>query len=367
MNGPRLLNELAKLGRPRILVVGDVILDRYIWGNADRVSQEAPVVLLREETREERPGGAANVAQMVAALDAASTTLVGVVGQDSDADRLRSLLADRGVEARLVCDPSRPTTVKERFIGKAHARHPHQMLRVDRETTAPIAGQTEQAVRKFVQEEAVHCDAILISDYRKGVCTEGVLSTAIRTARRRNIPVLVDPGRGVTIAAYRSATLVKPNRSEAASVLGRPLNSIEEACRGAEELLRAHDLDYVVITLDREGLVLAERTGSTRHFPTQARTVYDITGAGDMVLAALGVCLGGGLTAEVAVQIANVAAGLEVEHVGVVPIPRTQIADAIRRRAVQRPHKVVELEELLREGSAAARTWRAHRVHERLL
>lgn len=344
-----LLRQLQDLGNPRVLVVGDAILDRYIWGIADRVSQEAPVILLREEAREERPGGAANVAAMVAALDAKETTIVGVVGADADGQRLRTILCSRGINAALIDDPSRPTTVKERFVGKAHARHPHQMLRVDREATSPVAAPVEDAIIARVTAEIGRHDVVLLSDYRKGVCTERVVRALVSEGKRRGVPVLIDPGRGVPLEHYRGATLVKPNRTETSNVVGRPIETVSDAAQAARSILEEHRFNYVVITLDRDGLLLAEKQGGTRHYPTQARTVYDITGAGDMVLATLGLCMGASLNVDAAVQVANVAAGLEVEHVGVATISRQQIITALSRHVTPRSHKVVNLEQLLTE------------------
>ena len=360
MSALRLLTELQHLGHPKVLVLGDAILDRYVWGIADRVSQEAPVVLLREETREERPGGAANVAQMVQALEAACTTLVAVVGADRDAEILTGLLEARGITPRVIQDTTRPTTVKERFIGKAHAKHPHQILRVDRESTEPVQGDVEEAIVRAVSEEVAKHDVVLVSDYCKGVCTPAVLEVLLRESHRAGVPVLVDPGRTVPLERYRGATLVKPNRTEAANLLGRPIATIADAREGAELLLQRCDLDYVVLTLDRDGLVLARRGHGTRHFGTEARTVYDITGAGDMVLAALGVCLGSGAPIDAAVQIANVAAGIEVEQVGVVPVGREQIERALRRGRSERSPKIVPLDVLMAE--VAKRRARGERI-----
>ncbi len=349
MSQHRLLRSLEQLGRPRVLVVGDLILDRYTWGNAERVSQEAPVVVLRVDDHECRPGGAANVAQMVAALGCTRVTAVGVIGDDGDGDTLERLLLARGIDAQLVRDRSRPTTVKERFIGKAQSRHPHQILRVDRECTEPVAGAIEDALLQRLEPAVRSHDVVLVSDYRKGVCTSRLLAHLISTARDQGIPVLVDPGRGAAPDLYRGCSLLKPNRSETAAVLGRAIASIEDAKQAASELVRALELDAAVVTLDRDGMVLATNSGELTHFPTRTRNVYDITGAGDMVLAALGVFFSGGASLADAVQLANVAAGIEVEKIGVVPVVREEIAAELARRTAHSGRKLVDLAELKEE------------------
>src|SRR5438874_2189868 len=170
-----LVELVQHLGSPRVLVVGDVMLDRYVWGNAERISQEAPVILLRADRREERLGGASSVATMLQALGA-KTTLVGVVGNDSDGLQVRRLLDDLGIDAEgVITDPDRPTTVKERYIGRAQARHPQQMIRVDYENREAIGEPIEQAISRVLDAEIREADIVLVSDYDKGVCTFGVL------------------------------------------------------------------------------------------------------------------------------------------------------------------------------------------------
>src|SRR5262245_39424877 len=166
-----LINLVHRLGRPRVLVVGDLMLDRYVWGDAARISQEAPVILLHADRREERLGGASSVATMLRALGA-DVTLVGVLGADSDSARVRQMLTDLGIEADAVlADPARPTTVKERYIGRAQHKHPQQMLRVDYETRAPLADTTQRQLIDRIGAAIRGADVVLVSDYDKGVCT----------------------------------------------------------------------------------------------------------------------------------------------------------------------------------------------------
>src|SRR6476620_3088036 len=178
-----LIELVQNLGRPRVLVIGDVMLDRYVWGDAERISQEAPVILLRADQREERLGGASSVATMLRALGA-RVSLAGVVGPDADGGRLRQSLLDRGIDDEAVLvDAGRPTTVKERYIGRAQHRHPQQMLRVEYEVRAPLAAPAEEALRQAVLNQLRRADIVLVSDYDKGVCTPGLLAAAVAGAR----------------------------------------------------------------------------------------------------------------------------------------------------------------------------------------
>lgn len=362
-----LIDIVQKLGNPRVLVLGDLILDRYIWGDAERVSQEAPVILLRADREEERLGGAANVAQMLRGLDAVPT-LAGVVGNDGNANRVRDLLAAQGIDASLIAaDPTRPTTVKERFIGRAQHRHPHQMLRVDREDRRPLDIAAEDALLARLLPMIAEHQAILVSDYAKGVCTPRVLREVIRAARQANVPCVVDPYPGEDYQIYRGATAVTPNRLETRRATGVDIRTEAEAFTAGNILCRELDLDYAFVTLDSDGIALVRADGTAEMLPTRKREVYDITGAGDMALAMIGVSLAAGVAPADALRLGNIAAGLEVEKVGVAVIPRAEIrarlleeqAAAERERAAAAPHfalraprsKILPLAELSRQAA----------------
>src|SRR5271155_4024373 len=182
-----LIDLVQRLGQPRVLVVGDLMLDRYIWGDAARISQEAPVILLHADKREERLGGASSVATLLRALGA-KVSLAGVVGADFDGARIRHLLTDLGIDHEgVLTDDERPTTVKERYIGRAQHRHSQQMLRVDYETRQPVSPPVEAALCRAVEQQLRKADIVLISDYDKGVCTPGLLQTTIQAARQRGL------------------------------------------------------------------------------------------------------------------------------------------------------------------------------------
>src|SRR5438477_6767492 len=187
-----LIDLVHRLGRPRVLVVGDLMLDRYIWGDAERISQEAPVILLHADRREERLGGASSVATLLRALGA-KVSLVGVIGADHDGGRIRQMLTDLGIDHEgVIGTDGRPSTVKERYIGRAQHRHPQQMIRVDYETRAPVPTAVEEELRHAVTQQLRKADIVLISDYDKGVCTPGLLAATISGARAIGLRTLAD-------------------------------------------------------------------------------------------------------------------------------------------------------------------------------
>jgi D-beta-D-heptose 7-phosphate kinase/D-beta-D-heptose 1-phosphate adenosyltransferase len=322
-----LIHVVQNLGSPRLLVVGDLILDRYTFGEAERISQEAPVILLRAQRREGRLGGAANVAHMIQALGG-RVTAAGVVGSDAAGAELRDQLRGVGVdEAAVTADAERPTTVKERFIGQIDGRHAHQVLRVDRELREPVAESVAEELSSKLAKVLPAHDLVLISDYGKGVCTPALLERLIDSAKRQGIPVLVDPCRSSDYRHYRGATAITPNRLEAQAATGESIRTPDDALRLARLLCRQWDFAAAIITLDADGMALACADQRQCLFPTRRRQVYDITGAGDMVLAVIGMCLAAGFGYEEAIALANVAGGLEVERVGVAVLSRREILD----------------------------------------
>lgn len=218
-----LIEVLQQLGRPKVLVIGDLILDRYVWGDAERISQEAPVILLREQGIETRLGGAANVAHMLRGLDA-EVTLAGVVGDDADGRVVHDELLSLGVETSgVVAASDRPTTVKVRFMGRAQHRHPHQMLRVDREVRTGISRDAAERMMSPLVGRLDEFQAVLISDYAKGVCTADVVRPVIDAARRCGVPVVVDPASGGDYRLYAGAAGVTPNRLETYKATGQEI------------------------------------------------------------------------------------------------------------------------------------------------
>jgi D-beta-D-heptose 7-phosphate kinase/D-beta-D-heptose 1-phosphate adenosyltransferase len=262
---------------------------------------------------------------MLCALGA-RVSLAGVVGPDADGDRLRRLLLDLGVDDEAVLvDPDRPSTVKERYIGRAQQRHPQQMIRVDYEARVPLASATEQVLGRAIARRLPRADIVLVSDYDKGVCTPGLLAAVIAGARAHGLRTLADPVRGGDYRKYHGCSAVTPNRLEAGLATGRVPGSAAEALQSAARLRDQLDLEAAVVTLDKEGIALAHADGRAQVFPTRPRQVYDITGAGDMVLAVLGMALAAGADYDPAIRLANVAGGLEVERIGAATVTRDEL------------------------------------------
>ena len=300
----------------RVLVVGDVMLDRYWFGDVARISPEAPVPVVKVERSEERPGGAANVARNVAALGA-QVGLLSVVGDDEPGQSLQRLLSASGIAVSLHVDRAISTTVKLRVIGRQQ-----QLLRIDFETTP-----SHEVLRAKLAEFAARladCDAVILSDYGKGGLAH--IAEMIRLARAAGKRVLVDP-KGDDFARYAGATVVTPNRAELRAVVGRWQDE-EELVRKAEDLRSALDLEALLVTRSEEGMSLV-RAGGAVHEKALAREVFDVSGAGDTVIATLSVMLAGGAGWADAVRAANVAAGIVVGKLGTAVVSRRELESAL--------------------------------------
>lgn len=349
-----LINVVQRLGEPNVLVVGDVMLDRYVWGDAERISQEAPVVLLHADKREERLGGAGSVGTMLRSLGA-KVSIAAVVGGDRDAAHVRQLLADQAIDAGcIICDSGRPTTVKERFIGRAQQKHPQQMLRVDYEARAAISPEVERTLEAMLESKLDECEIVLVSDYDKGVCTTTLTQKIICMAQKRNIRVLVDPIRSANYLKYRGCSAITPNRLEAGTAAGLAINSGNDAFIAGRRLRDLLELEAAIITLDKDGMALVHCDNREQVFATRQRHVYDITGAGDMVLSVLGIALAAGFDYDAAIRLGNIAGGLEVEKIGSTPVSREEIlADLLRSPSSV---KICDLPSLLSEVAGRRRT-----------
>jgi D-beta-D-heptose 7-phosphate kinase / D-beta-D-heptose 1-phosphate adenosyltransferase len=343
------LCALERLARPRILVLGDLILDTYTWGNADRVSPEAPVLVLHIDQEEVRLGGAASVAHLAQSLQC-QVSLCGVIGADAQGRVLQKLVSESSIDGSgILVDENRPTTMKERFIGRAANRHAHQILRVDREIRAPLVAELEQRLLTHVNQRIHDFQAILVSDYAKGVCTPSLLEGIIARARRSGVPVLIDPGRITDYRRYRGATVLAPNRAQTEMGTSKAVKGPDDAMAAGKKLCEELGLDAAVIKLDRDGMVLARLGVQGQWFPTRPRAVYDVTGAGDMVLAMLGLGLASGLSLEEAVPLANAAAGLEVERLGVTPVTREELQTELSRNRPSFTNKILSADRLADE------------------
>ena len=310
--------KLPSFDKARVLVVGDVMLDRYWFGDVSRISPEAPVPVLKVSKVEERPGGAANVARNIAELGA-QCTLLSVVGADEPGDCLLKLLVGQGkVEALLQRDETISTIVKLRAI----ARH-QQLLRIDFETQP--SHEVLQAKLADFRNKLPDCDVVVLSDYGKGGLTH--IAEMIRLARAAGKPVLVDP-KGDDYERYRGATLLTPNRSEFCDVAGS-WQGEKELHEKAQKLRADLDLEALLVTRSEEGMTLFRADGAV-HEPTQAREVFDVSGAGDTVIATLAVMLASGAGMHDAMCIANRAAGIVVGKLGTAVVSRDEIIEDMK-------------------------------------
>jgi len=308
--------RLPDFSRVRVLVVGDVMLDRYWFGNVNRISPEAPVPVVHVQRTEERPGGAANVARNVTALDGGAT-LLAVVGQDEAAESLERLLAADRVKSSLHRDADLSTTVKLRVIG-----HQQQLLRIDFER--PPSHEVLSAKLDEYERLVDAADAVVLSDYGKGGLEH--VQKMIKTARARGKPVLVDP-KGDDYSRYRGATLLTPNRSEFREVAGRWSDEADFA-RRAQKLRIDLDLEALIVTRSEEGMSLFTAKES-HHEATRAREVYDVSGAGDTVIGVLALMVASGADLQAAMRVANHAAGIVVGKLGTAVVHRDELAASL--------------------------------------
>jgi rfaE bifunctional protein kinase chain/domain len=300
----------------RVLVVGDVMLDRYWFGEVSRISPEAPVPVVKVERTEERPGGAANVARNCAALGARAS-LLSVVGADEAGQALSRLLSAEGIDASLHEDAALSTTIKLRVVGRQQ-----QLLRIDFEQSP--AHEVLRAKLAEFERQLPDCNAVILSDYGKGGLTH--IGEMIRLARAAGRPVLVDP-KGEDYARYAGATLLTPNRAELRQVIGRWKDE-GDLERRAGKLLRELGLEALLVTRSEEGMTLI-RDGEVLHEPALAREVYDVSGAGDTVIAAMAVMLASGADLHAAMRLANRAAGIVVGKLGTATVSLDELRNAI--------------------------------------
>jgi D-beta-D-heptose 7-phosphate kinase/D-beta-D-heptose 1-phosphate adenosyltransferase len=302
-------NLIEKFRQRRILVAGDVMLDEYIEGGADRISPEAPVPVVSVQSERSMPGGAANVAANAAALGA-QVAVVGVVGADPQASLLSRTLAGSGVEAVLIEAPGRPTISKTRVVA-----HGQQIVRIDREDHTPLPEGASNEVIRQVMERLVHTNCLVLSDYAKGVLTPRVTRALIECAGKLHVPVVVDPKR-TDFQIYDGAALITPNRREAlqaAHFLGLDTMSVPDA--GGRILAALHHAGLLV-TCGEDGMMLFQHHRPVWHVAATAREVFDVTGAGDTVVAVLALALSAGQSLERAAALANHAAGIVVAKRG---------------------------------------------------
>jgi D-beta-D-heptose 7-phosphate kinase/D-beta-D-heptose 1-phosphate adenosyltransferase len=304
-----------------VLVVGDLMLDRYILGEVDRISPEAPVPVLRHAQNYERAGGAANVAMNLAGLGC-KTLLAGFWGEDSDQDSLAKLLSAAGIDTVGVVTTTLPTISKTRIVGRRQ-----QLLRLDIESKDAPGAEDQQRLQERVEQMVGKVHAVVLSDYAKGAVSKELCAVVIRAAKAASVPVFVDP-KSVDFSKYAGATMVCPNLNELAAATGVGTDDLEALLKAGEAQRVAHGMKYLCVTMSERGIrVLSE--GGMYNSPARAREVYDVSGAGDTVIATLAAALAGGLKIETAVELANLTAGIVVGKMGTVPIAQHELVAAL--------------------------------------
>ncbi|MEI8134853.1 MAG: D-glycero-beta-D-manno-heptose-7-phosphate kinase [bacterium] len=319
---------LEKLGDAfsgvRIAVIGDLMLDRYLFGTVSRLSPEAPVPILDIHRDEWRLGGAANVANNIHTLGA-TALLIGVVGDDSKGKRVRQMVEEIGLSSDgIISDTDRPTTIKTRVLASNQ-----QMLRVDHEQKHDLSDEIENSVFTYLEAQADSLDGIILEDYNKGVLSPKLIGRIISLAKEKSLPVFVDP-KHHNFFAYQNATVFKPNRKEMEDALGVKCDTDKKLHKAGFDLLAKLDAENILLTLSEKGMLLFER-GESEPFaiPTTAQQVADVSGAGDTVIATLAVAKACGASVREAAIMANRAAGIVIEELGIVPIYREQLIDAL--------------------------------------
>lgn len=332
-----------------VAVVGDLMIDRYIWGDVGRISPEAPVPVVRMNRKTARPGGAANVAMNLTGLGV-NAHVFGCVGSDENGKELKRLLAERGVETHgIVETENRPTTLKMRVIGSRQ-----QMLRLDDEVTTDINPQTEKRLIDQFRESLDYLDALILSDYAKGVITARVSEALVYESRSAGCPVIVDP-KVEDYEQYRGATIIAPNHHELAKAVKKTDES-DALLEAGQQVRRAKDIDHLVVTRGKEGISLVNEDGIA-HFPATAREVFDVSGAGDTVVATLAVGHLLGASWDDAIELSNLAAGFVIGKVGTVPIEYEELNRAVQEHGrLNQPNKLYELPRLEHQ----VENWRIH-------
>ena len=327
----RLLEISSTLGGGRVLVVGDLMLDRYVAGAVDRVSPEAPVPVMRVDRETEMPGGAGNVARNVASLGGRSA-LVGSVGDDAAGARLTELLADEeGLTLHAVVRPDAPTTVKTRYLASGQ-----QLLRADVESAAAPPPDVLSRIADRARAELPGADVVVLSDYAKGVLSDGVVAEIVAAAASAGAPVVVDP-KSPDLARYRGAFLVSPNQDELARATGTAIGDDRSAASAAGKAVTEAGVGAVLVTRGAQGMTLVVAGGEPLHLRTRPRQVFDVSGAGDTAVATVAAALAAGHGLEEAAALANACAGIVVGKVGTATVDAGELAAALQANAPPDP------------------------------
>jgi rfaE bifunctional protein kinase chain/domain len=324
-----LSSVIRRFRRARVLVVGDVMLDEYIWGSVERISPEAPVPVVKMERRTCRLGGAGNVAANICSLGG-ECLAVGLIGDDAVGAELRRCFRDLGLTTQgLVRDAGLPTTHKVRIVA-----HHQQLLRLDAETTPPASGNSHRALTRRALRGLSRHGTVVLSDYGKGAITGELITAVIAGARRAGARVVVDPKLG-HLPLYAGADVITPNHHEAGAACGFKITDMRSLLAAGERLFHLTGCNAVLITRGPEGMSLFQRGRRPVHIPTEAREVYDVSGAGDTVVATLALALAAGEDLERAARFANRAAGIVVGKLGVATLTPQELAASLRKQPLR--------------------------------
>lgn len=327
-----LLDCIERFRDTPVLVMGDLILDHYVWGKVNRISPEAPVVVVQVTEESKRAGGAGNVAANLLSLGA-RVSVCGIVGDDDNGRLMVDTLKSQGADINsIMVDRSRPTTVKTRVI--AHAQ---QVVRVDREVVSPISETYSEGLAASVQSRLNTLKGVIISDYGKGTITRSIFDRLQKGESKTQlglgkVPLLVDP-KAPNFSMYVGSTVIKPNRREAEEASGLAITDRASAIRAGNELLKKWNCEMVLITLGEDGMILVsadKSSGKPIEIDTVAREVYDVSGAGDTVSAVFTLALASGATPEQAARLSNYAAGIVVREVGTVAVSRDELCEVVK-------------------------------------
>ncbi|MDP1853332.1 MAG: D-glycero-beta-D-manno-heptose-7-phosphate kinase [Candidatus Omnitrophota bacterium] len=324
MNISKIKQIISRFHKAKVLVIGDLILDEFIWGKVDRISPEAPVPVVRVESESFMPGGASNVANNIAALGA-KVYLSGITGNDKNADILRGELKKKGIDlGGVIIDGERPTTLKTRIIA-----HHQQVVRVDRESAMPIEDNLCDQILTFIRQKIDSIDALIIEDYGKGLITARLLSEIIPLARKHKKIITVDP-KIDHFSYYKGITSITPNTQEAEGISGIKIKVDADIDRVGKKIINELGSESVLLTLGENGMRLFTKDGRITHISTVAQEVFDVSGAGDTVIATFTLSLSCGAKMQEAAYISNYAAGIVVGKVGVAVVTKEELFDKIK-------------------------------------
>lgn len=315
--------DISEFQKLNILVVGDLMIDEYVWGDVDRISPEAPVPVVRVNRENFTLGGAGNVINNIVSMGA-SVSVIGTAGTGKTGKQLLGKLSELGVETGgIVSEPYRPTTRKTRIIASSQ-----QVLRIDRETKESVSPDTFDRIRNLLKEKMPSADLVIISDYSKGLVTKALVASVSDLAKQNGIFCLADP-KGMDFSKYKNVHVLTPNRKETALASGMEINRIDDLIPAGEKILESARLEKLLVTCGKDGMLLFEKDRPPFRIQSMARQVFDVSGAGDTVISILGLCLAAGASFRQSAEVANAAAGIVVGKVGTATATVEELAEAL--------------------------------------